>query len=370
MKKIKSAIVCGSAADTAMVMDALRASGCSAVCISPDGGNQNRVAIISPNGEYAFDIYKSIYGISDGVADASLSDAFIAASDSPDASAVNAASSWLDARSADGGESLLVVFGDPQNFTASLSKRLTESARSYLRERVTVAQAVCDRLVVAPARTLSGDAGAPVYAEACRPVYLSDESAARAFGEAGSFVYDGNTAYRAACARCISGFALDAAAYLGALKGMDTIAGALADGETADVVETALDDIACAVAAEYDADENEIRAYAHDTVKRLAVFAQHDSVRRAAADSETHLAADKPLASALKLCGKHGAPSEAVCTAVAAAFRYTADAPSALVESYVKINGIPLGLFRYSGITDTALCDAVRIRFDALAKAK
>lgn len=109
------------------------------------------------------------------------------------------------------------------------------------------------------------------------------------------------------------------AAYMGMNKGYEYIWQAMEDPEIAATVTEAMHASAEALAEEHGKDVGEVLAYADDLIFRFKNRYLGDTTSRVGRDAERKLAPDDRLLGALKLCQKHGKPTQAIKTGIMAA---------------------------------------------------
>lgn len=142
-------------------------------------------------------------------------------------------------------------------------------------------------------------------------------------------------------------------AYLGYLKGYDTIEQCIADPEILNIVRTAMNESGTALSQKFGLDVVAHSAYCEKIIKRFRNYHLNDMVTRIGRDPLRKLSANDRLISPLTTAYGYGLPVDNLLLGVGAALRYQypADAESSRLQEMVREMGIAATIEKITGIT-------------------
>lgn len=144
-------------------------------------------------------------------------------------------------------------------------------------------------------------------------------------------------------------------AYLGALRGYDTIVQAVRDPELAAVARGALAESGLALARRHGVDPRELKAFSDDLMERFDNPLLGDTVTRVGRDPLRKLARDDRLAGAARMCTEQGVPPDRICRGIAAAlcFDQPDDPAAERLQQDIREKGVAAALLAASGLDIT-----------------
>lgn len=143
-------------------------------------------------------------------------------------------------------------------------------------------------------------------------------------------------------------------AYLGAQKGYSYIWEAVSDGEIRNVAGGALQEIATALAREYNVSLKELLDFSSELLERYKNKLLGDTVERVGKDTKRKLSEKDRFIGAIKLCQKHGIEPDNILTGLAAGLLFAPDSDVSSLElnKYLKNHGVKDTLRKYCGIDE------------------
>lgn len=142
-------------------------------------------------------------------------------------------------------------------------------------------------------------------------------------------------------------------AYLGYMKGHDTIEQSIADPDILKIVRAAMNESGAALAHKFGLDINEHSAYCEKIIKRFRNYYLNDMVTRIGRDPLRKLSADDRLISPLTTAYGYGLPIENLLLGVGAAlhFQYPGDPQSSQMQEMIREEGLSAAIEKITGIT-------------------
>ena len=141
-------------------------------------------------------------------------------------------------------------------------------------------------------------------------------------------------------------------AYLGYMKGYDTIEQSIADHDILTIVRAAMNESGAALARKFGMDLSEHSLYCEKIIKRFHNYYLNDVVTRIGRDPLRKLSANDRLISPLTTAYKYGLPIDNLLLGVGAAlhFQYPADAQSRQIQEMIRESGLAAAVEKMTGI--------------------
>lgn len=147
-------------------------------------------------------------------------------------------------------------------------------------------------------------------------------------------------------------------AYLGHLRGYDTIEQCIADPEILEIVRAVMAENGAVLVKKFGLDAEEHAAYCEKIVKRFRNYYLNDIITRIGRDPLRKLAANDRLIAPLKTAFNYGLPADNLLLGIGAAlhYQYPSDPESNQLQKMIRTLGLPAAIEKITGIpTDSPI---------------
>ena len=158
-------------------------------------------------------------------------------------------------------------------------------------------------------------------------------------------------------------------AYLGKLRGLNTIDQSIADPEIYAVVSAAMKESGAGLVRKYGFDADKHAAYIEKIIGRFKNPYLQDDVTRVGREPLRKLSPSDRLISPLTTAAGYGLPVDHLITGIGAALRYDnpADMQSAELQAKIVEVGVRAAAAEVTGLTDSMILDAIVTEYEKLA---